>query len=126
MTRADRIRAACERFAEGPPEGHAETVDEGIEAALDAALADVGGLDGLDARLREDALEIRGLYDDLHTAEGMVNQANADRDRLREALRRFTGSGDIALGAGVDDLRRRLEALDQTARNVLRDSEAGT
>lgn len=72
-----------------------------VEAALDAALADFGGLDGLDA-------------------------LRVDRDRLREALRRFTGSGDIPRGAGVDDLRSRLAALDQTARNVLRESEAGT
>lgn len=32
MTRNERVRVACERFAEGPPEGHAETVDQGIEA----------------------------------------------------------------------------------------------
>lgn len=117
MTRADRIRAACERFAEGPPEGHAETVDEGIEAALDAALADVGGLDGLDARLREDALEIRGLYDDLHTAEGMVNQANADRDRLREAI------FDLRLARSPGAFRDRAE---QRADAALRESEAGS
>jgi len=48
MTRSERVRAACERFAEGRPDEKAETVDQGIEAALDAALADLGGLDGLD------------------------------------------------------------------------------
>jgi len=47
MTRSERVRAACERFAEGRPDEMAETVNQGIEAALDAALADVGGLDGL-------------------------------------------------------------------------------
>lgn len=96
MTRDERVRVACERFAEGPPEGRAETVDQGIEAALDAALSDEGGLDGLE-RLRAD-----------------LSTTLADRDQLREALR------TISAQAMPDSINAR------TAEYALAESEAGT
>lgn len=62
MTRDERIAAACAGYVSGdPPRRHRD----GIALALDAALADVGGLDGLDG----------------------LSALRADRGWLREALR---------------------------------------
>jgi len=110
MTRSKRVRAACERFAEGPPVHlPGETVDEGIEAALDAALKDVGGLDGL---------EVMGkaLASGFATEKRLNAKLTADRDRLREALRRLT----------VEQRTEGYDTAREAGRAALRDSEAGT
>lgn len=115
MTRAERIRVACERFAEGPPEHLApETVNEGIEAALDAALADLGGLDGLTllADLTDQARPMEDRRATLVTTE-FYERLLADRDRLRDALRETLGP---ALGPHT------LAVVE----NALRESEAGS
>lgn len=74
MTSAERIEAAERRFRQ---DGDAGTGWMG--AVLDAALADVGGLDGLE-RLDWRDREQRKVGEDFR-------ELRADRDRLREALR---------------------------------------
>jgi len=115
MTRDERVRVACERFAEGPPGGHAETVDQGIEAALDAALSDVGGLDGLGllADLTDQSRPLEDRKAALLTTEYYA-RLRADRDRFREALRVITTQ---AMPGSLNE---------RTAQDALRESEAGT
>lgn len=74
VTSAERIEAAERRFRQ---DGDAGTGWMG--AVLDAALADVGGLDGLE-RLDWRDRERRKVDEDFR-------ELRADRDRLREALR---------------------------------------
>lgn len=72
MTRDERITAAAQELGYmGPPP---------FANALDAALADVGGLDGLDATLA-----------DMEALERESARLAQDRDRLREAIRAFLG-----------------------------------
>lgn len=139
MTRSERVRAACERFAEGPPDQESvETVDEGVEAALDAALADLGGLDGLDA-LRADfgrALNVNhGLQDVLFGLQDVLFEKaralRADRDRLRGALRKIADASHSIPTADEAWLIVRLRVVRHVAQAAIRasatvDSEAGT
>lgn len=100
MTRDERIQAAldaCYPDASRPSHGQ-------LSRALDAALADVGGLDGLDG-----LLIARGVW--LAQVDDERDALRADRDRLREALRATVGP---ALGPHtlvvVEDALRESEA----------------
>lgn len=116
MTRDERIDRACAAYVASTEPG--TTHRDGIEAALDAALADVSGLDGLDTLARR-----IGAGDDYadHLAGRTTEQAQeidalrADRDRLREALRWVALPGGST--EGYDPAREK-------ARAVLRESEA--
>jgi len=112
VTRSERVRAACERFAEGPPDQESvETVDEGVEAALDAALADLGGLDGL-------AVLVNVAASDFATEKRLNAKLTADRDRLRDALRQVVERAGEHWGP--------LDLALDGAETALRESEAGT
>jgi len=109
MTRSERIHVACERFAEGRPDERAETVDQGIEAALDAALADIGGLDGLEATLA-----------DMEVLDRESARLARDRDGLRSLL------SSIASNAHVRPPSvRLLTSIEEKARYAVRESKAG-
>lgn len=141
MTRAQRLRALADVLSEVT--SVAEQADFGhvAEAALDAALADLGGLAGLDElnrslALARDAWEPYPHDTPAEMTEGLTaavrywrtvfevacderDALRADRDRLREALRDVTS---VPLTADYD-LRHRLHF---EARTALRESEAVT
>ncbi len=100
MTRDERIQAAldaCYPDASRPSHGQ-------LSRALDAALADVGGLDGLDG-----LLIARGVW--LAQVDDERDALRADRDRLREALRSRVGVVTRDAMAGLfDDRDGRIDA----------------
>lgn len=108
MTRDERIQAAldaCYPDASRPSHGQ-------LSRALDAALADVGGLEGLAEYLDDD----RTILAIMRERDAL----RADRDRLREALR------EIAELPVDGSLVRFQAAVERACRVALRVSEAGT
>lgn len=106
MTRSERIQAAIRAFADGAT----------VPAVLDAALADLGGLDGLDRTLahHDRMCEVVGecaVEGDAAIAER--DALRADRDRLRRALRMIALSTPGSING-------------RQAERALADSEAGT
>lgn len=108
MTRAERIDRACAGYVGSTEPG--TTHRDGIEAALDAALADVGGLDGLGDALTR--LDDRARQ--IEERQQVVDRYRADRDRLREALRTIAA---LAMPGSENG---------RTAEAALRESEAGS
>lgn len=102
LTRAQRLEAAQAAWSD--PDSGAD----GLAAALDAALADLGGLDGLE-RLDWRDRERRKVGEDWR-------ELRADRDRLREALRVYVGVGPHS------PAKREWDAMCA----ALHESEAGT
>lgn len=106
MTRDERIDAALTVNSATYP---AETnIRDAAAAALEAALADLGGLDGLE-RLDWRDRERRKVDEDFR-------ELRADRDRLREALRVYVGVGPHS------PAKREWDAMCA----ALHESEAGT
>lgn len=123
LTRAQRLEAAQAAWSD--PDSGAD----GLAAALDAALADLGGLDGLegaDGLLARDEAD-RALVRAESAAAHNLAALRADRDRLRDALSALHRANK----AYWLDWRQRdetLEAALATAYAALSaaDSEAGT
>lgn len=110
MTRDERGALAVRAYADADL---GLTHEEAMDAALDAALADVGGLDGL-ALLADLTDQSRPPEDRKATlvATGYLGRLRADRDRLREAL--------------SDVMRDGTDGAFRVARAALDESEAGT
>lgn len=111
LTRAQRLEAAQAAWSD--PDSGAD----GLAAALDAALADLGGLDGL-TLLADLTDQSRPVEDRKATlvSTGYLNTLRADRDRLREALRVYVGVGPHS------PAKREWDAMCA----ALHESEAGT
>lgn len=111
MTRDERIVAARAAFVGRDEPGFSGA----IEAAVDAAVADIGGLDGLGllADLTDQSRPLEDRKAALLTTEYYA-RLRADRDRLREALRVITTQ---AMPGSLNE---------RTAQDALRESEAGT
>lgn len=103
MTRDQRIDAAANVIFDRRDRDGCRDI---AAIALEAALADVGGLDGLALDADDDAWQARLLAE--------RDALCADRDRLREALRVITTQ---AMPGSLNE---------RTAQDALRESEAGT
>lgn len=140
MTRDERIQAAEAAARETAPR-YGDEAD--CVAILDAALADLGGLDGLvdltrdlaGAEASRDAAEAqiaaliangKGATRQLNDMRGECDALRADRDRLREALMFAARGDDSNSTASKAWLAARLRSVAERAREALRDSEAGT
>lgn len=116
MTRDERIKAAAAEVARAwADDAPGPLTPDNIIAALNAALADVGGLDGLATPVGEMDRENTAL--------------RADRDRLRSALRVVAAGRAPDRYDGMESVTgRRLRPGDsrRLAERALAESEAGS